>query len=374
MNIISISFKEIKQVLRDLRTLLFMLAFPVVLMIVLGLALSNAFSSNVSIGELKVLVNDTSGGGELTQAFTAFTKEMGKIGVEFDSIKPGMDGRKEVEQSGYVDYVELTKTGVSLYGSSRNTIESNIVQGMLTSFTGKYNAAVAVAQIEPAKTEMVFASGNSHEYIKETSINADRLPGALDYYALAMAVMVAMWSAMSATRLIQSEVTRGTAFRLITAPVSKGEIFTGKVLGSIVFNMLCILVIILFSKYVFQAYWGTHLGIVLLVLLSLVIMAISFGLAGGYLLKSSANGIMVLIVQVASFFGGAYFPIGDDTGVGFMSTMIQLSPIRVANHALTQVIYGDNLSAAWPVIGLNMILSVFFLGISIIMMKRREGL
>jgi ABC-2 type transport system permease protein len=374
VNIISIALKEIKQDFRDLRTLLLMLAFPIVLMLILGSTLSNAFSNNVDLGELKVLVNDTSGNGQLSQAFTAFTKEMDKVGMKFDTLKPGMDGSREVEQGRYVDYVELKESGISLYGSSRNTIESNIVQGMLTSFTDKYNAAVAVAQIEPTKVEMVFASGNGHEYIKETSINAYRLPDALDYYALVMTVMVAMWSAMSAARLIQSEVKQGTAFRLITAPVSKGEIFTGKVLGSIMINMLCILVIILFSKYVFQAYWGTHLGIVLLVLLSLVIMAISFGLAGGYLLKSGANGMMMLIVQLASIFGGAYFPIGDDTGVGIMSIIIHLSPIRVANHALTQVIYGDTLSAAWPVIGLNMTLSVLFIGVSIIMMKRREGL
>lgn len=374
MNILSIALKEIKQDLRDRRTLVFMLGFPIVLMLILGMALSNAFSSDVKIGELKVLIKDSTGGGELSQAFNAFTKEVGKTGVIFESLQPGMDGRTEVENNRYVDYVELTPQGISLYGSSRDTIASNIVQGMLASFTDKYNAAVAVAKIEPAQTEAVFASTGT-DYIKEMSITPNRTPSSVDYYALAMTVMVGMWAAMSAGGLIQSEISRGTGNRLIIAPVSKGEIFTGKILGGMMTNVLCVAAMILFSKYVFKAYWGSHMGIVAIVLLSVVIMAMGLGLACGYMIKGRAGRNFVsLIVQLMSFFGGAYFPIGDDSGSGLMGFLINLSPIRWANHGLTQVIYGNDVSAAWPVVCINIGFAVLFLGASIIVMRRREGL
>ncbi|MCM3288931.1 ABC transporter permease [Paenibacillus sp. MER 180] len=374
MNILSIALKEIKQDLRDRRTLVFMLGFPIVLMLILGMALSNAFSSDVKIGDLKVLMKDSTGGGELSQAFNAFTKEVGKTGVIFESLQSGMDGRTEVENNRYVDYVELTPQGISLYGSSRDTIASNIVQGMLASFTDKYNAAVAVAKIEPAQTEAVFASGGT-DYIKEMSITPNRTPSSVDYYALAMTVMVGMWAAMSAGGLIQSEISRGTGNRLIIAPVSKGEIFTGKILGGMMTNVLCVAAMILFSKYVFKAYWGSHMGIVAIVLLSEVIMAMGLGLACGYMIKGRAGrNVVSLIVQLMSFFGGAYFPIGNDSGSGLMGFLINLSPIRWANHGLTQVIYGNDVSAAWPVVCINIGFAVLFLGASIIVMRRREGL
>lgn len=374
MNILSIALKEIKQDLRDRRTLLFMLGFPIVLMLILGMALSNAFSSDVKIGDLKVLMKDSTGGGELSQAFNAFTKEVGKTGVIFESLQSGMDGRTEVENNRYVDYVELTPQGISLYGSSRDTIASNIVQGMLASFTDKYNAAVAVAKIEPSQTEAVFASGGT-DYIKEMSITPNRTPSSVDYYALAMTVMVGMWAAMSAGGLIQSEISRGTGNRLIIAPVSKGEIFTGKILGGMMTNVLCVAAMILFSKYVFKAYWGSHMGIVAIVLLSEVIMAMGLGLACGYMIKGRAGrNVVSLIVQLMSFFGGAYFPIGNDSGSGLMGFLINLSPIRWANHGLTQVIYGNDVSAAWPVVCINIGFAVLFLGASIIVMRRREGL
>jgi len=374
VNILSIAIKEMKQDFRDRRTILFMLCFPIVLMIILGLALTNAFSSEVSVGEIKVVVKDATGGGPLSEAFAGFAKEVGKMGVAFEPLKPGMNGREEVENNRYVDYVELTNQGISLYGSSQDAIESNIVQGMLASFTDKYNAAAAVARIEPAKTEMVLAGGGN-DYIRELSVDSNRTPGSIDYYALAMTVMVGMWAAMGAGKLIQGEVLRGTAVRLVTAPIRKSEIFTGKLLGGIVTNILCVIVIILFSKYVFKAYWGHHMGIVMIVLISEIILAMSFGLAGSYLLKGAASrGIISLVVQLLSFFGGAYFPIGDDSGEGVMGFLVNLSPIRWANHGLTQVIYANNVSAAWPVLGLNIGFAVLFLGVSIFVMRRREGL
>lgn len=373
MNILSIAFKEMKHNFRDGRALLFMIAFPIVLMLILGLALTNAFSSNVSIGGVKVVVKDSTGGGPLSEAFTAFTQELGKSGMTFEALKPGVNGREEVENNRYADYVELTNQGISLYGSSRDTIESNIVQGMLASFTDKYNAAAAAAQLEPAKTEMVFA-GSGHDYIREMSVNPDRMPGSVDYYALAMTVMVAMWAAMPAGGLMQRENGRGTAVRLVTAPIRKSEIFTGKIMGGLVINALCVVVMILFSKYAFKAYWGDHMGVVLLVLLTEVMMAMSLGLALSYLMKGTASRAFIsLIVQLLSFFGGAYFPVGDDPG-GIMGFLVNLSPIRWANHGLTEVIYANNVSAAWPVIALNIGFGVLFLGTSVFVMRRREGL
>ncbi|MNI43461.1 ABC-2 family transporter protein [compost metagenome] len=103
-------------------------------------------------------------------------------------------------------------------------------------------------------------------------------------------------------------------------------------------------------------------------------MAISFGLAVSYLLKGAASrGLLIIIVQLASFFGGAYFPVSDD-GSGAMELAVKLSPIRWANHALTELIYNGSSAAAWQTIGLNLALGVVLLIAAAVMMSRREGL
>ena len=58
----------------------------------------------------------------------------------------------------------------------------------------------------------------------------------------------------------------------------------------------------LFSKFVFQANWGDHLGIIFLILLTQVFLAISFGLGIGYITKTAeaSRAIIMVVVQLAS--------------------------------------------------------------------------
>lgn len=374
MNTLSIALKELKQEARNRWTLVFMLAFPIVLMLILGTALSNAFDSTAQVGDIRVLVKDNGDNPALTQAFKAFAQETAGMGLTFETLAPGADARKEVEADHYDEYVELNGQGVLLYLSGRDAIQGNVVQGMLTAFAQQYNAIMAIEKNAPGQSEGAMAAGavNNRDYIKETSIAADRQPGSLDYYALAMTTMIALWGSLSASRLITGEIRQGTSIRLAASPIAKGEIFAGKVLGNVVINLLCVILLILFSKYVFKAYWGEHPGAVLAVLGSEVIMAVSLGLAVSYVLKEAATqGVILIFTQVAAFLGGAYFPMGE---LGPMGAAAKLSPVRWANVAITQIIYNNQVSAMWPVVALNLSLGVVLLAVAAWMMRRKEGL
>lgn len=73
MNILHIAGKEIKISFRDRRTFIFMLAFPIVFMLIFTAALSNAFDSEVTVGNIKVVYTDQSN-GPLSHYFTEFMK------------------------------------------------------------------------------------------------------------------------------------------------------------------------------------------------------------------------------------------------------------------------------------------------------------
>ena len=70
---------HIKREFRDVRTLVFMLAFPIVLMLVLGTALSNAFNSDShTIKDIQVIYKDEAN-GTFSQSFEAFAKEVNLV-------------------------------------------------------------------------------------------------------------------------------------------------------------------------------------------------------------------------------------------------------------------------------------------------------
>ncbi|KYD09138.1 hypothetical protein B4102_2665 [Heyndrickxia sporothermodurans] len=373
MNIINIAWKEIKSDFRDIRTAVFMLALPIVLMLVLGTALSNTFTTSIQIDDMNVLYKDQTN-GEFSQYFSRFVDEAKQSGIHFKKASKIVSGKEVVKQNKYDGYLEVNQKGIRLYLNERNSIEGSILQGMLTSFVDKYNVAQEVVKIAPDQIGTVFSTEKHHDYIKNTSLLPKKSPSSMDYYAIVMTTMIALYGAMSASSLIAGERARKTGDRLIVAPVRKSEIFIGKVAGNIVLNTVCILLVVLFSKILFHANWGDHFGTVFLVLLTEVIFAVSLGLGISYLTKSNASTsvILMLVIQLASFFGGAYFKIENPEGI--FKFITELSPLTWINRAVTKIIYTNDLSAAIPAISLNIGIAVLFLLIAVISMRRREGL
>ncbi len=138
-----------------------------------------------------------------SQAFEAFAKEADKSGIHFKKASEGIDGKEAVKQNKYAAYVELNKDGAKLYGSDKSSIEGSIVEGMLTTFVDKYNVAAEVAKVDPSKVSAVISNGNHNDYIKETSLQAAKKPGSMDYYAVVMTTMIALYAAMGASSLIR---------------------------------------------------------------------------------------------------------------------------------------------------------------------------
>ncbi|MGE8203669.1 ABC transporter permease [Heyndrickxia sp. NPDC080065] len=373
MNIFNIAKNEIKRDFRDIRTLVFMLAFPLVLMLVLGTALSNAFTTSITIDDMNVLYKDTTN-GEFSQYLDPFFKAADKSGIHFKKAPSNVDGKNEVKQSKYDGYVEVKQNGLQLYLNERNSIEGSILQGMLTSFVDKYNIASEVVKVAPEKVGTVISNEKQDDFIKETSLQPNKQPGSMDYYAIVITTMIALYGAISASMLIFGERVRKTADRLIASPVRKSEIFIGKVLGNIVINTLCVVLVIAFSKFVYKANWGDHLGMVFLVLLTEVLMAVSIGLGVSFLTKSSAGPrvILMLVIQLASFFGGAYFKIENPGGI--LKFITNLSPLTWENQSITKIIYANDLSAAIPAVTFNIGVAIVFFLIAVISLQRREGL
>lgn len=373
MNIFNIAWKEIKQNIRDRRTFVFMLAFPIVLMLILGTALSNAFNHKISVNDIQVLYKSTAGPA-ISASFDAFTKETAKSGIHFKKISRHTDGKKAVKENNAAAFVEISDKDIKLYGNNRSSIEMSIVQGMLKAYVEKYNIATAVSSVDVSKLRAVMTSMPENNFITEKPLQEVKQQSSMDYYGMVMTTMIALYSAIYASTLLRSERTRNTALRLMAAPVSKGEIFLGKILGCLLINGLTLMAVMAFSHFVFKADWGTHIGMVIVILLSEVFLAVSFGLGISYIAKTpdASRMIIMIVLQLSAFFGGAYFKI--DHAAGVLNFVINLSPLTWVNQAITKMIYMNDLSAAVPVISLNLGIAILFLGFSIVSFQRREGM
>ncbi|WML58885.1 ABC transporter permease [Neobacillus sp. PS2-9] len=369
MNIFSMAWKGIKSDFRDRRTLFFMLLFPIVLMLVLGTALSNTFTTSIPVDDLHVVYTDTTKG----ENFQPFVKEVKKSGVHFKKVIDETKAKKDVQQSKVDGYVKVSDKEVQLYLNNGSSIEANILQGMLSAYVNQYNIATEIMKTAPDKMA-AFSRDSQANFIKETSLQPDKQPSSMDYYAIVITTMIILYGAMSASSLIVEERVRGTANRLIASPIRKSEIFIGKVLGGLVSSSLSALLVVQLSKLLFHANWGDHEGMVYLVLLTEIIFAVSLGIGISFLAKTHAapKVIITLVAQLSSFFGGSYFRIVNPEG--FFKLITELSPLTWMNNGLMKLIYANDLSAAIPAITINMAGSLLFLLVAVISLKRREGL
>ncbi|WP_054949742.1 ABC transporter permease [Numidum massiliense] len=374
MNVWRIAWKEIRSDLRDKRSFLFMLAFPIALMLILGTALTNAFENEVKLENVTLLYTDKTTDEQIAANWKGFIEEVQKHGIHFQKVSTGKDGQTRVRADRATGYAELTDRGITYYGSSKQTIESNIVQGMMSVFADKYSLAAAAAKEQPEVIPVLAAHATpSSDFIRETSLIADKSPGSLDYYAVVMSTMIALYAAFSGSALFERERSRRTAIRLSAAPIGQWEIFLGKVIGCTAINVCFVVTVVLFSKYIFKAEWGDHVGIVFFILVTEVLLAVSFGLGLSCLLGvTKANAAVFFFVQIASFLGGAYFPIGEFQG--FMAMLTNMSPLRWTNQALMEVIYSSNLQVALPLVAWNIAISAAFLFLAAVILRRREAL
>ncbi|PJW15333.1 ABC transporter permease [Geobacillus sp. Manikaran-105] len=367
MNIFRIAAKEIKSDFRDVRTLFFMMLFPIVLIFILGTALSNAFHWTISVDDVHVLYNDQQA-GPLSPYIQTMVQAAKKAHIDFQKASDHIKGTKAVQEGKADGYIEISPHGVELYTNERNKIKGSIVEGMMAAFVGRYQLAMAVSEVKPG-----FVPSNKHvhdEYIQERSLHSKRKPGAMDYYAVAMTTMIALYSALPGSSLLRGERTRKTADRLLAAPVRKSEIFIGKLTGNVAANFLCVAVVMLFSQWVLHADWGHHVSLVWLLMLTEVVLAISFGLGMSYMARTegAARTIAMVIIQLSSFFGGAYFPI-DET-----AWYAHLSPLSWMNDTIFKIVYANDLSSVVPTMLLNIGIAALFLMIAVVSMARREGL
>ena len=164
------------------------------------------------------------------------------------------------------------------------------------------------------------------------------LPGNLVMY-LMMNLLVFGGGTMAAER------SSGVIMRLMTYPVARREIVTGKIYGLMLLSFVQIFFFLLVGKFLFHINLGANLPGVLATLLVFAWVASSLGVLVGCLTTSAdrVNGICVMASLVMAMLGGCWFSL--DFGPPALKTIALFFPTGWALEALHQLIsFGSDFS------------------------------
>lgn len=370
MNIINIMIKEIKQILRDKQSMALMIAFPIVLILILGSALSGQFKSSINLDNVNILY--TSEEGKVSEGFKGFMDSAKEMGMKFTESKDLNEGLKKIKNADYTCYVVVKDDGLTLYKNEIYDFKANLVEGILQTFIDRYNTIFQIASVNPAALSKIDLN-KTPESVKIVPLQGNRQPKAVDYYSVTMTTLIIMYAAGYGTWCIRGERIMKTGSRIFSSPVRKYEVLIAKLTGGIFATSLQILIVFIVSKYIIGAYWGNHIGIVFLILLSQVIMIISLGAGIAFVIKNdvAASSFLNTLIPFLVFLGGGYVPL-EQFGSKALLSIAKISPVRWVNDSIFEAIFANSISKAGTAITLNLAVATIFITVSSILFRKEE--
>jgi ABC-2 type transport system permease protein len=374
MNVIYISVKEIIQILRDKRAMIMMVLFPMLLMTILGSALSGAFEGS-SINLNTKIIYTIKGEGELSKAFASYMDGIKDMGIEFQSAKSEEEGLSSIKDATYSCYIKLDANSnkLELYKNERYDFSANLIEGTLKFFVDKYNVIYEISKVNPSKINEL--TKNKHlDYVESLSLEKNSEPRAKDFYAITMMTLIIMYSSLTGAYSIIGEKTRKTKDRIFISPTKKYEFFMGKLTGTVIVTMLQMIVLILFSKFVLRANLGENMLIVLAMVLVQITMAISIGIGIAMLIDNEATVTSLLntIIPFTVFLGGGYIPL-DQFGSSILNNLSKLSPLKWTNEALFKVIYASDYSLVNHAVIINLCVAFIFIVLASAKLRKSQA-
>ena len=161
----------------------------------------------------------------------------------------------------------------------------------------------------------------------------------LEYFFPGTVVLIILFSAIFSTISIIEDRREGFLQSVIVAPVSRGSIAMGKIMGGTILSMLQAAILLLLAPFI-----GLHLSIYSLFLIVGMLFIISFGLTGlGFIIAwrmESTQGfhaIMNLFLVPLWLMSGALFP--PSGAAGWLGTVMLVNPLTYGVEGLRAILY-----------------------------------
>ena len=380
MNIITIALVDMKRVLRDKKTLMYMLLLPIILISILGTALGSVFSVN-SLEKINVgYINEDK--GDLSKSFDEFLeeKEIKEI-LNYKKIVSLEEGEKLLENKkiSAIVYIgenysktlkENNETLIEISGIDSSSFSYTVVKNVIESYIEHANSFIAISSIDAKKVDF-----EKYDVIKDESISTKgNMPRAIDYYAITMMVMTILYGSGYGTEFIVELKKLPIGKRISVSPIKTRDIVIGKALAAVMSMSLQVVVLIGFSKYIYKANFGENIMVVLFICFTLIVFSITLGVALSSMFNNEllADKILSMLIPIFTLVSGGYFKISVPDSSILASKIMYLSPSYLAQRALFSSIYKGNSLYIKETIFILWGFSIVFLLVSIVFQRRKE--
>jgi ABC-2 type transport system permease protein len=312
-----------------------LIAFPILIIFVLGNALGSFISPDYNFGEDRIAVAVVAEQDSRISEFMQSDEVTRFLGITFTDEKNALEMLENNEV-----FIIITDNNGELVITRPPVGMSNtqIAMAIIDSFV-QINAAMQTSMTNGADFTELMQILEANVSVTNAPLG-NRVPDAIDYYAVTMLVMILMFAGTNGMELFGKGLFSDTGARTLTTPVSKPVLIGGLLAAATVTTFLQGMVTFLFSWLVYGVYWGDRIGLILLALFGITLFSQAFAIFLILLCKSPnmAMGLMQGGIWVMTFVSGGYVKMS----FGAADEIFQYAPNALAHTVIFGAAFGGN--------------------------------
>lgn len=357
---------EFREFIRDHSNLFFIVAFPLILILLLGTMLSKLNYADEEVGFIEAEYQvDTLNTTEQTM-ITAFISSLNETGsVKMKEAVSTEQAKAKIQEESLDALVVFSDGEIQLF-EGKNDIKNRSLKAILNGYLQNKKSVIAtLSAIKDEKLSYVMAEdlmlNQKRDFTTETEFNKNRTM--MDYYGVTMIVMIVFIGGMGGFAGFENERKNGTINRLIASPLSKNRIYIEKVFGMMLSSVLEILVLMIASVLLFRVKYAATLSdnflLFLLFFITMFMMG-SIGISVGLFMRGNPTLIFGPVLWIMMFFSGTY---SKETFIEGVSPYLPIYQIQQAAFGLT--VFGKR-DKALVIIAIELVVTLIAMGLGII--------
>ncbi len=396
MKALYIALKDLRMRLRDRNTLVMMLLLPVGLTAIIGFA----FGGESGISTVEFLLVAPEEGDFLADAAAGLLSQHELFDVESATEEEARRVVAAGEKSAAVvipeglreSLLSGTPAEVRVLRDPASSIKAGIVQSMVEQLVSYLSAGSALGRgvFETLDRDQPL-SDSEHlalwawmfSWMRDAwtapPVSVDASDTGKDdfdihaYFAPRFAILFLLFTMLASAKTIHEERESGTYERLMAAPLSKGSIIAGKMLGAYVLASLQLLILIALGSLFFGIEWGSHPGAT--VILALVTAAgatsLAMVIAAAARTGRQTDNVGTAFLLVMSLLGGSMWPI--EQAPAAFQRLGRFTFNYWANGGFKKLIFDDaGLAGITQEIAIISAMSAVFVMLAVLLLSRRR--
>lgn len=368
--------KVIKNQIRNPKWFLFLMIFPIFLIVLISSILDQAFDDKSSLNKVDVVLLDQSEGlaGEVVDAISSASVSVeDDYGISIRSIKSEEKGKREARINKKV-FVHMDGEKIRVFGNDSEALDTARVVVLFRSVACSIQTVREAYRIEGEDALKMIGTDNA-TYEVETEMIPDKSSmSSYDYYGVVEITLMILYMILIPLGDLFRDKTTKVKERILLSGLSLVKYYLASLVAYTLVAVVAFIPSFIFSKYYLHVNWGHIPAAMYGYLMIFAIFCSTIGMLFSVLLnnRGKVDAILsVIIIPIFSFLGGSYTPFSYDME-GTFSRIMLISPLRWVNVAIFKNIYGE--SSTWLFVTAGIFVVLIVANIFLIVQKNRREL